>query len=74
MKTKLFCVYIRTGNYKFANSNLFGNKIFNGERSIEDALEKQAKMKKLLLSLKKYDPSNEYKKKERGFKKCRRSA
>ena len=30
--------------YKFANLNLFGNKIFNGKTSIENALEEQAKM------------------------------
>ena len=48
--------------YKLANLNLCGNKIFNGKTSIEDALEEQAKMEKLLMSLKKYDPSNEYKK------------
>ena len=47
--------------YKFANLNLFGNKIFNGKTSIEHALEEQAKMEKLLMSLKKYDPSNDYK-------------
>ena len=51
--------------YKFANLNLFGNKIFNGKISIEDALEEQAKMEKLLMSLKKYDPSNDYKIKTR---------
>ena len=47
--------------FKFANLNLFGNKIFNGKTSIEDPLEEQAKMKKLLMSLKNYDPSNDYK-------------
>ena len=47
--------------YKFANLNLFGNKIFNGNTSIEDALEEQAKMEKLLMSLKKNHPSNDYK-------------
>ena len=35
---------------KFANLNLFGNKIFNGKTSIEDALGEQAKMEKLLMS------------------------
>ena len=38
--------------YKFANLNLFGNKTFNGKASIEDALEEQAEMEKLLMSLK----------------------
>ena len=36
---------------KFANLNLFENKIFNGKTSVEDALEEQAKMEKLLMSL-----------------------
>ena len=49
-------------------------KIFNGKPSTEDALvnmeklvnmEEQVKMEKLLMSLKKYDPSNDYKKKTR---------
>ena len=48
--------------YKFANLNLFGNKIFNGKNSIEYALEEQAKMEKLLMSFKNYDPSNDYRK------------
>ena len=47
--------------YKFPYLDLFGNKIFNGKTSVEDALEGQAKMEKLLISLKKYDPSNDYK-------------
>ena len=47
--------------YKFANLNLFGNKIFKAKTSIEDALEEQAKMEQLLMSLKKYNPSNDYK-------------
>ena len=51
--------------YKFANLNLFGNKIFNGKTSIEDALEEQTKMEKLLMSLKKHDPSNNSKIKTR---------
>ena len=51
--------------YKFATLNLFGNKIFDGKTSIEDALEEQAKMEKLLMSLKKHDPSNDYKIKTR---------
>ena len=51
--------------YKFANLNLFGNKIFNGKTSIEHALEEQAKMEKLLKSLKKYNPSNSCKIKTR---------
>ena len=51
--------------YKFSNLNLLGNKIFNGKTSIEDALEEQAKIEKLLMSLKKYDPSNSYKIKTR---------
>ena len=38
---------------KFDNLYLFGNKIFNDKTSIEDALEEQTKMEKLLLSLKK---------------------
>ena len=42
MKTNVFCVHIQTGKkfnfYKFANLNLFGNKIFNGKTSLEDAL------------------------------------
>ena len=61
--------------YKFANSNLFGNKIFNGKTSIEDALKEQAKMEKLLLSLNKYDPSYSYKIKARKeiLEKSRRS-
>ena len=46
--------------YKFANLNLFRNKNFNGKTSIDDALEEQAKMEKLLISLKKYNPSNDY--------------
>ena len=46
--------------YKFANLSLFGNKIFNGKTSIEDALKEQVKMEKFLMSLEKYDPSNEY--------------
>ena len=37
--------------YKFANLNLFGNKICNGKTSIEDALEEQAEIEKLLMSL-----------------------
>ena len=49
--------------YKFANLNFFRNKIFNGRTSIEDALEEQVKMEKLLISFKKYDPSNDYKRK-----------
>ena len=51
--------------YKSVNLNLFGNKNFNGKTSIEDALEEQAKMEKLLMSLKRYDPSNSYKIKTR---------
>ena len=51
--------------YQFANLNTFGKKIFNGKTSIEDALEEQAKMKKLLMRLKKYDPSNDYQLKTR---------
>ena len=50
--------------YKFANLNLFGNKIFNGKSSVKDALEEQGKMEKLLMSLKKY-PLNDYKRKTR---------
>ena len=46
--------------YKFANLNLFGNKIFSGKASIEDAQKEQVKMEELLLSLKKYKPSNDY--------------
>ena len=57
-KTKTFCLYIQFKFYKFANLNLFGNKNFNGKTSTEDTLEEQVKMKKLLMSLKKYDPSN----------------
>ena len=51
--------------YKFANLNLFGNKFFNDKTSIEDALEEQTKIEKLLMSLKKCDPSNGYKIKTR---------
>ena len=51
--------------YKFDNLNLFGNKIFNGKTSIEDALEEQAKMEKLLMGFKKYNLSNRYKIKAR---------
>ena len=51
--------------YNFANLNRFGSKIFNGEILIEDALEEQARMKNLLMSLKKYDPSNDNKIKAR---------
>ena len=69
MKTKNFLRTHSNGKeysfYKFANLNFFGNKIFNGKTSIEDALHEQAKMKKLLMSLKKYDPSNVYKTKTR---------
>ena len=51
--------------YKFANLNLFGNEIFNDKTSIEDVLEEEAKMEKLLMSLEKYDPSNDCKIKTR---------
>ena len=37
--------------YKFANLDLFGNNIYSGQTSIEDALEEQIEMKKLLMSL-----------------------
>ena len=47
--------------YKFANLNLLGSKIFNGKTSIEDALQEQVEIEKLLMSLEKYDPSNTYK-------------
>ena len=47
--------------YKFANLDLFRNKIYSGQTSIEDALEEQGEMEKLLISLKKYNPSNDYK-------------
>ena len=40
---------------------MFGNKIYSGQTSIQDALEEQSKMEKLLMSLKKYNPSNDYK-------------
>ena len=39
--------------------------MFNDKTSIEDALEEQVKMEKLLMSLEKYDPSNDYKKKRK---------
>ena len=42
--------------HKFANLYLFRNKIFSGQTSIEDALEEQSEMEKLLMSLKKYNP------------------
>ena len=47
--------------YNFTKLSLFGNKIHNGKSSIEDALEEQAKIKKLSMSLKKYDLLNDYK-------------
>ena len=47
--------------YKFADLNLFGNKIYSSQTSIEDALKEQSEMEKLLISLKKYNPSNDYK-------------
>ena len=37
--------------YKFANLDLFGNKIYSGQTSIEDALKKQSEMEKFLMSL-----------------------
>ena len=40
---------------------MFRNKIYSGQTSIEDALEEQGEMEKLLISLKKYNPSNDYK-------------
>ena len=40
---------------------MFGNKIYSGQTAIEKALEKQSKMEKLLMSLKEYNPSNDYK-------------
>ena len=54
--------------YKFANLNLFGNKFFNGKTSIEGTLEEQAKMEKLLMSFKTYDPSNDYRIKTRKWR------
>ena len=65
---KFLCIHSNRKEINFYNSvnlNLFGNKKFNGKTSIEDALEEQAKMEKLLMSLKKYDPSNSYKIKTR---------
>ena len=47
--------------YKFANLDLFGNTIYSGQTSIENAVEEQSEMEKLLMSLKKYNPSNDHK-------------
>ena len=52
---KFVCIHSKGKEYnfyKFTNLNLSGNKIFNGKTSIKDALEEQAKMKELLMSLK----------------------
>ena len=49
--------------YKFANLNLLGNKIFSGITSIKDAKDEQFDMKKLIIALDGYDPSNTIKKK-----------
>ena len=48
--------------YKFANLNLLRNNIYNGKTSIKDAQEEQFKIEKLLMSLKEYKPSIDYKK------------
>ena len=47
--------------YKFSNLNRSGSKNFNGEVSIEDAVEEQVRMEKLLTILKKYNPTNNQK-------------
>ena len=36
--------------YKFANLDLFGNTIYSGQTSIENAVEEQREMEKLLMS------------------------
>ena len=55
MKTKNFLCTHSNGKehsfYKFANLDLFGNKIYSGQTSIEDALKKQSEMEKFLMSL-----------------------
>ena len=40
---------------------MFGNKIYSDQTSIEYELEEQSEMEKLLMSLKKYNPSIDYK-------------
>ena len=45
--------------------------MFNDEIAREDALEEQVKMEKLLMSFKKYNPSNDYKIEKK--RQCRRS-
>ena len=67
VKAKIFWCTNSNGKeynfYKFANLDLFEKKTFNGKTSIEDTLEKQSEMKKLSMSLKEHNPSNDYKKK-----------
>ena len=38
--------------YKFANLDLFGNKVYSGQISIQDTLEKQNEIDELVISLK----------------------
>ena len=40
---------------------MFGNKIYSGQTSTEDRLKEQGEMEKLLISFKKYNPSNDFK-------------
>ena len=40
---------------------MFGNKIYSGQTSIEDALKEQSEMEKLLMNLKEYKRLNDYK-------------
>ena len=53
MKTKIFCVHIQMEkNMIFTNFLTVWKQNFNCKTSIEDALEEQGKMEKLLMSLK----------------------
>ena len=48
--------------YTFTELKRFGSKTFSGKPSIKDAIKEQVKLKKLLISLKKYDPVNKKRK------------